>query len=55
MTAEGLQSLVLTGEDVAALIKAPGMYPIKSWTQTHELQPGIASTRPSAPTQCSTA
>lgn len=40
VTAEGLQSLMLTGEDVAALIKAPGMYPIKSWTQTHELQPG---------------
>lgn len=40
VTAEGLQSLVLTGEDAAALIKAPGMYPIKTWTQTHELQPG---------------
>lgn len=40
VTAAGLQALVLTGEDVAALIKAPGMYPIKTWTQTHELQPG---------------
>lgn len=40
VTAEGLQSLVLTGEDVAALIKAPGMYVNKTWTQTHELQPG---------------
>lgn len=40
VTAEGLQSLVLTGEDVAGLIKAPGMYVNKTWTQTHELQPG---------------
>ncbi|HEX5252614.1 MAG TPA: sensor domain-containing protein [Mycobacterium sp.] len=40
VTPEGLQSLVLTGEDVAGLIKAPGMYVNKTWTQTHELQPG---------------
>ncbi|ORA98054.1 hypothetical protein BST30_26290 [Mycobacterium mantenii] len=40
VTAEGLQSLVLTGEDVGGLIKAPGMYVNKTWTQTHELQPG---------------
>jgi hypothetical protein len=40
VTAEGLQSLVLTGEDVAGLIKAPGMYVNKTWTQTHEPQPG---------------
>ncbi len=40
VTAEGLQSVVLTGEDVAGLIKAPGMYVNKTWTQTHELQPG---------------
>lgn len=40
VTAEGLQSLVLTGEDVAGLIKAPGMYVNKTWTQTHDLQPG---------------
>ena len=40
VTPEGLQSLVLTGEDVGGLIKAPGMYVNKTWTQTHELQPG---------------
>ncbi|WP_082983784.1 sensor domain-containing protein [Mycobacterium sp. 1165178.9] len=40
VTPEGLQSLVLTGEDVAGLIKAPGMYVNKTWTQTHDLQPG---------------
>lgn len=46
MTAAGLQSLVLTPEDVADLIKAPGMYPIRTWTQTHDLQPGDSFTPP---------
>lgn len=55
VTAEGLQSLVLTGEDVGGLIKAPGMYVNKTWTQTHELQPGDSLDPRTAPKRCSTA
>lgn len=46
VTAAGLQSLVLTPDDVADLIKAPGMYINKTWTQTHDLQPGDSFTPP---------
>ncbi|OBI10804.1 hypothetical protein A5714_17345 [Mycobacterium sp. E2462] len=51
VTAAGLQSLVLTPEDVADLIKAPDMYPIRTWTQTHDLQPGDSF----APPECTDA
>ena len=36
----GLQTLVLTAEEVADALKAPGMFVNKTWTQPHEPLPG---------------
>jgi hypothetical protein len=40
VTPAGLQTLVLTGEEVADILKSPGMVVRKTWTATHGPLPG---------------
>lgn len=40
VTAAGLQTLVLTPDDVGDILKSPGMVVDKTWTQTHGPLPG---------------